>query len=141
MKLSRDRIASLMASWGEAWDRHDLDGVMALFHDEVVFDNWTTGRAEGKEGLRKAWGPWFENHGGFRFTPVDLFIDEEQQKVLYSWSLSWPSAEKGFAGLPEVRRGVDVIHFRDGLIVYKDTFSKTTLNIDGRKARLSARTS
>ena len=63
MELSRKEIREALARWNRAWDDHDLDGVMALFHDEILFDNWTGGKASGKEGLRKAWTPWFGKHG------------------------------------------------------------------------------
>ena len=95
------------------------------------------GQAHGKEALRKAWTPWFQNHGGFRFIEEDLFIDEMQQKVLYQWSLEWPSSEAGFEGLPEKRRGVDVIHFKEGKLFRKTTFIKTAVEINGRRMQLS----
>lgn len=138
MKLTKNEIKEALYKWNRAWDDHDLDGVMVLFHDDVLFENWTGGKAEGKEALRKAWEPWFANHGGFRFTPEDTFIDEDEQKVLYRWQLDWPSFEKGFAGKSEMRRGVDVIHFKDGKIAQKLTYSKTTIEIDGQRIPLSA---
>ena len=136
--MAKDEIKIALDKWNQAWDAHDLEGVMALFHDDVLFENWTGGRAEGKEAVRKAWTPWFENHGGFRFTPEDTFIDEDEQKVLYRWQLDWPSFEKGFDGEPETRRGVDVIHFQDGKIIKKLTYSKTTIEIKGERIRLLA---
>jgi uncharacterized protein (TIGR02246 family) len=65
--LSKEKIREALSRWNSAWDNHDLDGVMELFHDEILFDNYTGGQARGKEELRKAWEPWFENHGGFPF--------------------------------------------------------------------------
>jgi ketosteroid isomerase-like protein len=109
MKLSKHQIKETLMRWNAAWDIHDLDGVMALFHKDVLFENWTGGKVKGKAALRKAWAPWFENHGGFRFTPEETFIDEADQKVLYRWQLQWPSFETGYEGQPEIRRGVDVI--------------------------------
>ena len=136
--LPRSEIQRLLEEWNRAWDRHDLNGVMALFHEEIVFENWTGGKVAGKKALRQAWEPWFRNHGGFRFVGEDLFIDETAQKVLYQWLLEWPSAEKGHVGKPEKRRGVDVIHFHDGKIHRKFTYAKTTLDIGGKRIKLSA---
>jgi len=130
MSLSREEIKKAMKEWNFAWDNHDLEGVMKLFHDEVLFENWTGGKAVGKEALRKAWTPWFANHGGFRFTEEETFIDEKEQKVLYRWQLEWPSLEKGYEEKSEKRRGVDVLHFQDGKIIRKLTYSKTTIEID-----------
>ena len=138
MVLSREEIKKALARWARAWNNHDLNGVMELFHDKVLFENWTGGKVQGKETLRQEWALWFENHGGFRFTEEEAFIDEAEQKVLYRWQLDWPSFEKGYKGRPERRRGVDVLHFRDGKIIQKLTYSKTTIEIDGERVRLSA---
>jgi len=136
--LDREQIMARLSRWNDAWNDHDLDRVMELLHDEVEFENWTGGRVKGKEALRKAWAAWFANHGGFRFTTEDLFVDEKAGKVLFRWTLDWPSGEKGREGQPERRRGVDVMRFLDGRIVEKYTYSKTTLEIGGKRVKLSA---
>jgi len=136
MKLSREEMMTALKEWNQAWGNHDLDGVMKLFHDDILFENWTGGHAKGKEGLRKAWTPWFTHHGGFRFISEDTFIDEQEQKILYRWQFESPSFEKGYEGKSEKRRGVDVIHFQDGKIIQKLTYSKTTLEIDGKRVTL-----
>ncbi len=89
--------------------------------------------------MREAWEPWFKDHGGFRFHGEDMFFDEDEQKVLYQWTLEWPSPEQGCEGKPEKRRGVDVLHFRDGKIIRKSTYCKTTLEIEGRRVKLGSR--
>jgi ketosteroid isomerase-like protein len=137
-KLSREELAKALQKWNQAWDAYDLDGVMKLFHDDILFENWTGARVKGKETLRKAWTPWFTNHGGFRFISEDAFIDEQDQKVLYRWQFESPSFEKGYEGKNEKRRGVDVIYFQDGKIIQKLTYSKTTLEIDGDRVPLHA---
>jgi len=138
MKQTRKELTEALTIWNQAWESHDLEGVLALFDDDILFDNWTGGRARGKEALRKAWGPWFTNHGGFRFVGEDMFIDEGQQKVLYRWQFESPSFEKGCEGKPEKRRGVDLLHFRNGKIFEKFTYSKTTIEIDGKRTPLRA---
>ena len=136
--LTRKQILEALRKWNQSWDAHDLDGVMALFQDAVVFENWTGGTVNGKDALRKAWAPWFADHGGFRFTEEETFVDEAQQKVLYRWRLDWPSMERGHQGRPERRRGVDVMHFQDGKIIRKLTYCKTTVDVDGKRVRLAA---
>jgi len=131
--LTKEEIKKALKEWNLSWDSHDLEGVLKLMHDEVLFENWTGGKAIGKETLRKAWAPWFTNHGGFRFIEEETFVDEEEQKVLFRWQLVWPSLERGYEGKPEKRRGVDVLHFQDGKIIRKLTYSKTTVEIDGEK--------
>jgi ketosteroid isomerase-like protein len=138
MELSKQEIKEAMAKNSIAWDNHDLEGVLELYHDDIYFENWTGGNAIGKEALKKAWGPWFAQHGDFRFTEEEIFIDEVEQKVLYRWKLDWPSLEKNYKGRRESRRGADVLHFRDGKIIQKLTYSKTTIEIDGVRVKLSA---
>jgi len=137
MPLTRQELIEAMSRWNHAWDDHDIGGVMDLFHEDVFFEHWTGTVVKGSKALREAWTPWFTNHGGFRFTSEDLFIDVEQQKLLYQWTLDWPSLEQGLEGRPERRRGVDIIHFQDGKIISKLTYAKTAIEIDGRKLRLS----
>ena len=136
MLLSREEIKNALKEWTSSWDHHDLEGVIKLVHDEILFENWTGGKVTGKEALKKAWASWFTNHGGFRFIEEETFIDEKEQKVLFRWQLVWPSLERGYEGKPEKRRGVDVLHFQDGKIIKKLTYSKTTVEIDGQRFSL-----
>ena len=137
MELSHEELITAMTEWEKAWNRHDLDGVMALFHEDIFFEHWHGARVRGKKALHDAWAPWFADHGGFRFTTEELIVDETAQKVLYRWQLDWPSIEKGYEGKPEKRRGVDVVHFQDGKIIQKITYSKTTVEIDGKRIRFA----
>jgi len=131
MNLPRTKIVLLFNEWLFAWNEHDLDGVMNLFHEDIVFVNWTGAKIVGKKLLRKAWTPWFINHGNFRFEVEGLFFDENEQKMVFMWRLEWPSRLTKYIGKHEIRRGVDVLHFKDGKLIQKSTYSKTTLQIEG----------
>ena len=78
-------------------------------------------------------GKFTSTHGGFRFIEEETFIDEKEHKALFRWQLEWPSPEKGCERKPEKRRGVDGLHFQDGKIIKKLTYSKTTVEIDEEK--------
>ena len=136
--LSRDEIERAVVEFNEAFNAHDLDAVLDMLHEEIYFENWTGGRVRGIESLKAAWAPWFKDHGGFRFTHEDIFIDEAEQKAVTRWRLDWPSAEAGYEGHPEIRWGVDVMRFEDDKVIEKLTYSRTTLEIDGRLVRLRA---
>ena len=136
--LSRENLKKVLDESGRAWDEHDLEGVLKFMDEDVIFENWTGAKVRGKEALRQAWRPWFASHGGFHFSQEDIFIDEAQQKVLFQWELRWPSNERGYEGRPEIRRGVDIYHFKDGKVFHKYTYSKTTVEIDGKRVKLSA---
>ncbi len=138
MVLSKDEIFRLIKAWLVAWDVHNLEGVMELIHDEIVFENWTGAIVSGKNNLKRLWGPWFLNHGDFSFFEEDIFIDEQEQKVLFSWRLHWHSLEKFYKGKPEIRRGVDILHFKNGKILKKYSYIKTSILIDSIPILLSA---
>jgi hypothetical protein len=127
--LSQTELLALFKAWLAAWDAHDLGGVMAPMHDAVMFENWTGATVTGKRALRRAWAPWFQNHGGFRFSEEDVFVDVAAQKLLFRWCLAWPSPDATTHGHTELRRGVDVLHFVDGKIHRKYSYSKTTTTI------------
>ncbi|MCD6202254.1 MAG: nuclear transport factor 2 family protein [Bacteroidales bacterium] len=126
-------IRKKIRSWIDAWNRHDLDEVMAWFHDDTEFIHWDGNYIRGKSILNKIWKIWFQNHGNFRFDIQDIIVDTESRKASFSWILHWPSREPGFEGEKESREGVDILHFQEGKIISKQTFTKTSLLIDGKK--------
>jgi uncharacterized protein (TIGR02246 family) len=132
--MTRDELAAAMEGWLEAWGRYDLLEVTGLFAEDGVFETWTGLRIEGRENIRKAWKEWFEA-GGFRFVPETVLIDEESQSAAFSWLYEGPA--KCFGGRNEKRRGIDLIVFRDGLIAEKITYSKTSLEVEGRRVNLT----
>ena len=123
--------------WMDAWNRHDLEGVMRFFHEDVIFENWSGGRVRGKKNLYKAWRPWFTDHGKFKFETTGTVLDTSSQQALVRWRLLWPSRLKGYEGEAEQREGLDVLHFRGGMIDLKLTYTKTTVMIGGRKVPLT----
>jgi hypothetical protein len=136
MKLTQKEIKTLLKAWHLAWEKYDLDGVLSLFHDDIFFENWTGAYVKGKKALRISWEPWFSHHGNFRFLEEETFIDEVHQKVLYRWILEWPSTEAGFEDRLEIRKGVDILHFQDGKIINKLTYTKTSIEIDNKRMLL-----
>jgi len=128
--LTQRQIELLLKEWYENWNRHDLDLVMALFHNDIVFVNWDGKSIVGKKNLERAWRPWFKNHDNFTFTEIETFIDADQQKALFRWTLDWmpPKMRMPDNRSMEKREGVDVLHFYKGEIIKKFTYSKI---IDG----------
>jgi hypothetical protein len=130
MTLTKIEISKQLSEWLCAWNEHQLDKVLKIVHDDVIFENWTGSTITGKNNLRKSWITWFNNHGNFKFFEEDLFVDDEAQKVLFQWRLEWPSKEMEFKGKMEIRRGVDIIHFLNGKIYRKAAYSKTKVQIE-----------
>lgn len=130
--MTYEKVSEKFGRWMESWNSHNLDGVMEWMDEQVVFEHWTGSVVSGRELLRKAWTPWFSNHGGFCFTTEDFFFDETEQKLTFLWTLEWPSRQKGFEGLPEKRHGIDVMYLQDDKILRKISYSKTTVNINNK---------
>src|SRR6185312_3084533 len=130
MNQSRIEMQRHFDQWLIAWNNHDIDGVMEFIHDEIVFENWDGRVISGKTNLKKSWGLWFMHHGNFKFILEDSFIDDVNQKMVFTWQLEWLSLEKKYIGKREKRRGVDILYLKDGKIVRKNTYSKTTIEID-----------
>jgi hypothetical protein len=124
--LSQKQIASLLEKWYKAWNRHDLEQVIELFHNDVVFVHWDGKTIVGKNNLERAWRSWFQNHDNFSFTEIETFIDENQQKALFRWILEWtpPKTVNVEDHLREKREGVDVLHFHENEIIKKLTYSR-----------------
>lgn len=121
IRLTRDQISRRLVAWYDCWTRYDLEGVLSLFDDRVRYDHWDGRTIQGRPLLRFAWSSWFAR-ADFRFHEEETFIDEHAQKAVYRWRLTWPSSSD--PNTPGERSGVDVLHFRDGLIVRKMTYSR-----------------
>lgn len=136
MNLCKVDVIARFDNWLKSWDTYDLEGVLDFMHEDIIFENWGGSIISGKIALQKAWALWFR-HRNFKFIKEDLFIDEQEQKITFSWTLEWPSLEKKFFGQKEIRRGMDIIKLTDGKIHKKSTYSKTTFKIDSKLVRMS----
>ena len=138
MTLSNDEIAERLQIWLKAWDEYNLEAVMEIMHEEVVFENWDCCIVNGKNALQKLWTPWFIFNSGFKFIAEAILIDDQKQKITFQWRYEGFSFEKNYKGLSEIRRGVDIIDLLDGKIIRKSSYSKTGIQINSARVLLSA---
>ena len=134
--MKGDGMREALERWLDAWDRHDLDGVAALFADEAVFESWAGVRIVGRERIREAWRAWFAAEPPFRFERESLLVDEAAGEALYAWRYEGPPLGGPAGTRLERRRGIDLIRFRDGFITEKITYTKTVLERDGDRIEL-----
>ncbi len=116
----------------EAWNCHDMDEVMSLFHDDIIYISWNGKQVNGKKSLRRAWRSWFNNHSGFKFCEEETFVDKTLQKALFRWLLEWPSKIPGYEGMPGIRKGVEVRHFHEDKIIKKLTYVQSIMSINNK---------
>lgn len=106
-----------------AFNAHDLDAIMAFFAEDCVFDMprgpdpWGrryVGKAAVREGL------------GTRFAGIpDVHYGEDRHWVAGDQGVStWLLTGTTTAGIPVRVRGVDLLEFREGRIVRKDSYWK-----------------
>ena len=117
--LTRDLVNSV----GDAFNANDIDAVMEHFADDAVFDH-----AVGPE----AYGVRFEGAGTIRSVFSGLF--EKVENVHWETLGCAIAGDKAYCeylrtathkdGTKEEFLSVDILTYRDGLIVHKDTYYK-----------------
>ena len=118
---------SLLESITDAYNRNDIDAVMSFFDEDAVFDhaagpdiNGT--RFTGSETIRKVFQSLFENVESVRWDAVDTrnFGDKAY--------CEFHRLAKLKSGEVQDFLSIDVLTFRDGLIIHKDTFYKNRIS-------------
>jgi len=113
-------LSDLVIRFTDAFNREDLDGVMAFIAEDAVYDQFNGVRAEGKAAIREAFVPQFRgDYGTMRFVTEDLFVDAAAGKAMISWTCT---LEAG--GLRRGWRGLDLLHFEGRLVQEKHTYAK-----------------
>jgi ketosteroid isomerase-like protein len=113
-------LTDLVIRFTDAFNREDLDGVMAFMADDAFYDQFNGARAEGKAAIRAAFGPQFRGaYGTMRFVTEDLFVDARAGKAMISWlfTLERDGVARGW-------RGLDLLRFEGGLVKEKHTYAK-----------------
>lgn len=106
----------VVAVFGDAWARHDLDGAIDLITEDCVFENTDPApdgtTYVGRDAIRSAWAPIF-NDSSSQFEAEETF--EVDDRVIQRWRYSWSGGHV---------RGVDVIRVRGGLVSEKLSYVK-----------------
>ncbi len=120
-QAARAELAVLVDRFMDAWARHDLEAAMALVAEDAVYDEFNQTVWRGKSAVRAGFLPQFRgDYGDIQFHVEDRFIDAERQQALVRWrcTFEWKGTRRAW-------RGLDILRFRDGLIVEKLTYAKT----------------
>jgi ketosteroid isomerase-like protein len=107
--------------FNEALNRHDVDAVMALMTDDVVFENTSPSpdgeRYEGQAAVRAFWERFFASTPSAHFAAEDICAGGDRCTV--RWRYTWKNSD----GEGHVR-GVDVFRVRDGKVAEKLSYVK-----------------
>ena len=120
MATRKQQLERLSLDFLDAFNRNDLDAVMAFFAEDAVYDELNGTVSRGVESIRAAFAPQFEGKfGRMEFVEDDTFIDAEAGKVMSSWDLRITKDDGTL-----VLRGLDLITFDGDRIVHKQTYVK-----------------
>ena len=112
---------AVVQRFNEAFNRHDVDAIMAAMTEDCVFENTRTApdgeRLEGAAAVRGAWERLFERspHAHFEFEETFATAD----RCVVRWTYRWVRD-----GKPGHVRGVDIFRLRDGRIAEKLSYVK-----------------
>jgi ketosteroid isomerase-like protein len=119
-----DESAATIAAvdtFNEAFNRHDVDAVMAAMTDDCVFESTAPPfgeRHEGQAAVRAAWEGFFGSTPTAHFDAEDVITTGD--RCVVQWRFTWKSDD----GTDGAVRGVDVIRVRDGKIAEKFAYVK-----------------
>jgi steroid delta-isomerase-like uncharacterized protein len=127
-----DSPASLeraIASYNDAWNRHDLDAIIAMHAPDMVFENHTAGESAQGEDVRAHIAAIFETWPDIEFSTRRLYVREGL--VVQEWTAEATHSRTMRRGElvaePTGTRvtwdGLDVIPFEGGRIKRKDVYS------------------
>lgn len=118
--VHEDRTAVTLAtidSFNLAFDRHDVDAIMALMTEDCVFESTSPspdgGRYEGQEAVRAAWDDLFRSAPNATFATEELFAGDD--RCVVRWRYTFDGGHV---------RGVDLIRVRDGKVAEKLSYVK-----------------
>ncbi|NNF79497.1 MAG: nuclear transport factor 2 family protein [Rhizobiales bacterium] len=114
---------ALLDAIGDAFNANDIDAVMTFFHQDAIFDHAAGPdvhgtRFEGKDALRTVFAGLFENVENVHWETLDAQICGEKAYCEYR------RIAKMKTGEVQDFLSVDVLTFRGGLIIHKDTYYK-----------------
>ena len=114
-------VVDVVQRFNDAFNRHDVDALMALMSDDCIFENTRPApdgeRVEGQRRVRAAWQQLFARSPQAHFDAEEVFAAGD--RCVVRWVYSWvKDGKRGHV------RGVDVLRVRDGLVAEKLSYVK-----------------
>ncbi len=123
IRMSRlETGARTVIAFNEAFNRHDVEGMMALMSADCIFENTQPppdGEViQGKEAVTQFWRDFFQASPQARIHIEELF--GMGMRCVMRWRYEWLDAD----GNPGHVRGVDIYELKEGLISKKLSYVK-----------------
>lgn len=108
--------------FGEAFNRHDLDAVMAAMTEDCVLDSIFPlpdgTRFEGQDAIRAHWEELFRSSSQLVFETEEMFAVGD--RCVFRWVYRWVGED----GTPGHMRGIDVFRVLGGKVAEKLVYAK-----------------
>jgi ketosteroid isomerase-like protein len=112
----------LVLEFNEAFNRHDVDGMMKLMSDDCVFENTDPApdgtTYSGKEAVTQFWQNFFQESPQAHIDIEEVF--GAGSHCIMRWKYSWVDS----AGQRGHVRGVDIFREKEGLLSEKFSYVK-----------------
>jgi steroid delta-isomerase-like uncharacterized protein len=122
-------LEKTIAAYGDAWNSHDIEAILALHTEDSVFENHTSGgKAVGKGAIRELLKGIFAAFPDMRFDARRTYVRDGlvTQEWTATATLALPYTKGSTTVQPTGRKvswnGVDVIPFAGNLVARKDVY-------------------
>jgi ketosteroid isomerase-like protein len=117
-----EETLAVIGRFNDAFGRRDVDAVMALMTDDVIFENTSPSpdgtRYGGQADVRQFWNEFFAGSSQSEFEAEDTFAADD--RCCIRWIYRWGGAGEGSGHV----RGVDIFRVRDGKVAEKLSYVK-----------------
>lgn len=119
----RTPTVALLEAIGDAFNRHDVDGILSFFAEDGVFDQpagaeiWGH-RYSGKEEIRQAFSTLFATIPDIHWEPIRNWVSGNMG------CSEWRRSGTTTGGEKQDWLGCDLFTFRDGMVIKKDSYFK-----------------
>ena len=124
-----NELEKVIAAYGEAWNSHNVDAILAMHTEDSVFANHTSGGAGvGKDAIREILKGVFAAFPDIRFDARRIYVRDGvvTQEWTATGTLAIPYTKGNTTVQPTGKKvswnGVDVIPFAGNLVTRKDVY-------------------
>lgn len=117
-----EQTRDVVDRFNEAFNRHDVDAVMALMTDDVRFENTAPAPdgsvVQGQQDMRAFWTKFFSVNPRALFETEDMFVSDDRCATRWRFVFDSDAPDEGHV------RGADVFKVRDGKVCEKLSYVK-----------------
>ena len=124
MAVQADEVTvEFLQAFADAWNRHDVDGLMSFVTEDCVFeassgDDVRGTRYQGAEAVRRGYSKAWQDFPDAQWNDARHFVSGE--RGVSEWVFTGTNAD----GKRSEVAGCDIFTFRDGKIAVKNSYRK-----------------